>query len=137
MNTLLRKPAVSLLLVLSVACVKSNPEAPRQKSGLSFITREQLIEHHFATAWDAVQSLRGNWLQTRGTDSFRTPSRVWVYFDDVRLGDVETLRSVATMSVSYIEHFDGIEATSRWGVGHSAGVIYVSTHPAVPVGAQL
>jgi hypothetical protein len=78
-----------------------------------------------------VQALRANWLNTRGVDSFRTPSRVWVYVDNVRLGGVESLRGVSIGSISYIEHFDGIAASGRWGLDHGAGVIHVLTHPTV------
>jgi hypothetical protein len=95
------------------------------------ITRAELMDNKFQSAHEAVASLRSNWLHTRGTDSFRTPSKVWVYLDNIKLGGVETLTSIAVGTVSYIEHFNGIDATTWWGVGHSAGVIYVSTHPVV------
>jgi hypothetical protein len=93
------------------------------------LTREQLAEHRFTTAYEAVAALRSNWLETRGVDSFRTPSQVLVYMDNVRLGGVETLRGVAISAITYIQHYDGISATERWGFDHGAGVILVSTQP--------
>jgi hypothetical protein len=127
-----RGTVVLLAIALSSACAQSIRDGevtPRKDS--STITRAQLLEHHFSTAHDAVASLHANWLQTRGTDSFRTPSKVWVYFDSIKLGDVETLASISLMPVSYIQYFNGVDATTRWGIGHSAGVIHVSTHPVV------
>ncbi len=93
------------------------------------LTKEQIAENHFNTAYDAVESLRSNWLRARGTDSFQTPSEVLVYVDNTRLGGTDTLREIAANTIYYMRFFDGVAATGRWGVGHAAGVIYVSTHP--------
>jgi hypothetical protein len=95
----------------------------------SVLTQTQIGAHQFNTAFDAIEALRSNWLKTRGTDSFQTPSQVRVYLDNVSLGDTATLRTIAINTVNYIRFFDGIAATGRWGLDHGAGVIYVSTRP--------
>ena len=94
------------------------------------LTQTQFGEHQFNTAFDAIESLRSNWLKTRGTDSFQSPSQVRVYLDNVSLGDTASLRTIAINTIVYIRYFDGIAATARWGLDHGAGVIYVSTRPA-------
>jgi hypothetical protein len=91
------------------------------------ITRQQLTENRFVYAYEAVQAMRGNWLQTHGTDSFNSPSEVLVYLDNVKLGGINELRSILVTNIAFVRHFDGLEATSRWGVGHAAGVIQVSS----------
>ena len=105
---------------------------PRLKTGETrdhgTLTREQIAESHFNTAYDAVEALRSNWLRARGTDSFQTPSEVVVYLENTRLGGTETLREIAANTIVYIRFYDGVSATARWGIGHAAGVIYVSTH---------
>ena len=124
--------AILLAVAVTAACASTGQggdAGPRKNRNV--ITRAELVENNFYTAHEAVASLRSNWLQTRGTDSFRTPSKVWVYLDSNKLGGVETLTAIAVNSVSYIQHFNGNEATTWWGVGHNAGVIYVSTHPVV------
>jgi hypothetical protein len=95
------------------------------------ITRHELDANHFATVYDAVVGLRQSWLQARGPDSFTTnaATQVVVYMDNNKVGGVETLRGIATNAVTWVRHYDGNEATARWGLGHGAGVIYVSTHP--------
>jgi len=93
------------------------------------LTQTQFGEHQFNTAFDAVESLRSNWLKTRGTDSFLNPSQVRVYLDNSSLGDTATLRTIPINTIVYIKYFDGISATARWGLDHGAGVIYVSTMP--------
>ena len=95
----------------------------------SMLTQAQFGEHQFNTAFDAVESLRSNWLKTRGTDSFQNPSQVRVYLDNSSLGDTATLRTIPINTIVYIKYFDGISATARWGLDHGAGVIYVSTRP--------
>jgi hypothetical protein len=107
------------------ACTQQRAGLPRQD--LDTLTREQITENRFVNAYDAVQAMRSNWLQTRGTDSFQTPSEVLVYLDNVKMGGVLELRAIPTTTIAFIRHFDGVEATNRWGVGHAAGVIQVST----------
>jgi len=93
----------------------------------NLLTGEQLRSQHFENAYDAIEALRSNWLASRGPDSFQTPTIVLVYLDNVRLGGVEMLRGISTQSVASIQRFDGLEATARWGIGHGAGVIYVTS----------
>ena len=59
--------------------------------------------------------------------SFNTPSQIWVYYDQTRLGGVETLRTVTVNSIAYIRHYSGLDATTRWGIDHGAGVIFISS----------
>jgi hypothetical protein len=124
--------------LLVAACSTSPPAAggpvPSRDStdasrDRSVLTRAQFGANQFSTALDAIEALRSNWLKTRGTDSFQSPSQVRVYLDNVSLGDTATLRTIAINTISYIKYFDGIAATARWGLDHGAGVIYVSTRP--------
>lgn len=117
-----------LAVVAIAACSSGQPQGGGAPKNLSILTHEQLALNHFLNAYDAVAAMRSNWLVKRGMDSFATPSQIQVYFDNVRLGGIDALRSVATNSIAYIRHFDGIEATGRWGLDHGAGVIFISTH---------
>ena len=109
------------------ACAHPSSGQSSAHSDLSVLTQQTLNENHFQTAYDAVQSLRSNWLLSKGTDSFQTPTAVRVYLNNTLLGGVETLREIGMPGVIYIRHYDGIQATARWGLGHGAGVIFVST----------
>jgi hypothetical protein len=120
---------VIALAALTPSCALHRIGADGSKSDRSIITQRQLVENHFLTAYDAVEALRSNWLQTRGTDSFAAPTEVRVYLDNTLLGGTSTLRDIAVSTVSFIKYFDGIAATGRWGLGHGAGVIFVSQHP--------
>jgi hypothetical protein len=114
-----------VLLVLFIGCHRG-PSQPRPD--LDYLTRDQMHENNFRNVYDAVAALRGNWLIVHGTDSFQSPSQVWVYYDQTKLGGIETLRTVLVPDIAYVRHYNGIDATTRWGVGHSAGVIFVSSH---------
>jgi hypothetical protein len=118
-----------LLLALVPSCTLRRAGPDGERTNRSVITQQQMAENHFLTAYDAVESLRSNWLQTRGTDSFSAPSEVRVYLDNTLLGGVATLRDITANTVSFIKYYDGITATGRWGLGHGAGVIFVSQHP--------
>jgi hypothetical protein len=124
-----RSTKVALLsvgaLVASCAGPKGDPGQPRPD--FNVLTQKTLVENHFQTAYDAVQALRSNWLNAKGPDSFTTPTEVRVYLNGTMLGGVETLREIGTPTLVSIRHYDGIAATARWGLGHGAGVIYVST----------
>jgi hypothetical protein len=96
------------------------------------ITRAQIQELRFATAYDAVRDLRGNWLSARGTESFRYATEVQVYVDDVHMGGVAMLQNIASPTIQYIRYFSGLEATARWGLDHGRGVIFVSTKAPLP-----
>jgi hypothetical protein len=115
----------ALVVVASLGCQHTRegtrPDAER-------LTQAQMLEGHFTNVYDAVAAMRSAWLFVRGTDSFGEPSRVWVYFDQTRLGGVEELRGVTVNSVAWARHYNGVDATMRWGVGHSAGVIQVSSY---------
>lgn len=123
------RPAAPILVALSIACAACSSslksvQEPRPDG--SVISREQIHEHHFTNAYDAVQALHSNWLQTKGTDALQSPVRVYV--DHASLGGVETLRNLDVANIQTIRYFDGVAATARWGVDHGGGVILVMTH---------
>lgn len=120
---------MAFAVLSSGACLTAH-SASRPGSDRNLITREQIADSRFQTAYEAVEALHSNWLQTRGTDSFQNPSEVKVYLDNTMLGGTSTLRDITTRTVSWIRFYDGVAAQGRWGVGHSAGVIFVSTHTA-------
>lgn len=129
-----------LLIALSGSACSIRPQVDTSggipSPDLTVITRGQLLQNHFHDVYDAVASMRANWLQLRGPDSFVRPSQILVYLDDIRVGGIETLHSIPIGSVQYLRHIDGLEATSRWGVDHGAGVIFVSTRVAGTHGSE-
>jgi hypothetical protein len=119
--------AASVAVAFAMACGARQVRSRPPHLDRSVLTREQLLKGHFTTLYDAVEALRSTWLRPRGVDSFVSPSQVWVYVDDSRLGGVETLRNIQPGLVNTVRFYDGPSATGRWGVDNGAGVIHVST----------
>jgi len=114
-------------LAVASACSRQANTGPRLDRTL--LVPEQFANRGYNTAYDVVEAMRSNWIAERGPDSFASPAKVQVYFDGIRLGGVESLRTIDLRPVTYIRYFDGIAATARWGLDHGMGAIYVSTHP--------
>ena len=93
------------------------------------ISAQQIEEGHYDNVYAAIEALRPQWLKSRGTSSFSNTSadKVWVYQDNVKVGDVETLRSIPPKEIVAVRYYDGNAAQGRFGVGHAAGAIVVET----------
>ena len=104
--------AASLLTLVSCAS-SGTSSSSRSRTDATLITREQIDEHHFTNAYDAVAALHSNWLLAKGTDSFASPSQVRVYVDNTFLGGVESLKNVDANTIRGIRWIDGIAATAR------------------------
>ncbi len=121
---------IAVALGLSVplgACYRASSAPGAVSTDRSFLTREEVRDPRFNSAWDAVQALRGNWLHDRGTASFRLQTEILVYVDGVRQGNVSFLRNIPSTDVESIRFFSGMDATTRWGLDHGKGVIYVTS----------
>lgn len=57
---------------------------------------------------------------------------IQVYVDGNRIGGVQELRRLATSGVYSIRRYSATESQTRYGVGHSNGVIAVATGPDKP-----
>ena len=106
---------------------KDAPKPAKKRSDRNIITRDDMIAGNYSSAYDAVAGMRSMWLRPRGSGSQSDRSTVWVYIDNVRVGGTEALQTIQPRLVNTIRYYDGPSATSRWGVDHSAGVIFVST----------
>ena len=124
-----------LALSLVAGCSASRPAAGRERPEQSVLTRQQIEDPRFSTAYDVVRALRGNWLNARGNASFRFKIEVQVYLDGVHLGGVQALQNISTPAIQYIRYINGTDATTRWGIGHGRGVIYIGTGSAPEPGA--
>jgi len=133
MRPFIRWPAL-LVLSLGAACAPhhagdpNEPPRPRVSHRSDLITLDEMERKHWTSVYDMVSELHANWLNTRGPDSILgDPGQVQVQLDDVRLGDASTLRSLPVVNIAYVQYFDPISASARWGLGYNHGAILVST----------
>ncbi len=113
------------LVLVSAACATGGV---RTHQAADTITRDDMLKNRFVTVYDAVSALRSNWLVVRPNTLNSTQENVVVYYDATRLGDPSELRNIRVTDIRYVQHLDPLEATQRYGVGHSQGVIFVSSH---------
>ncbi|MDP1892498.1 MAG: hypothetical protein Q8K55_16555 [Gemmatimonadaceae bacterium] len=131
----LRYAVVVLVGALAAGCSARPPGAGQDRPDQQWILREQIAEPRFSSAYDVVRALRSNWLSARGAASIRTRVEVQVYLDGVHLGGVDMLKSISTPTIQYLRYINGTDATTRWGIGHGRGVIFIGTGPTPEPGA--
>lgn len=81
------------------------------------------------TAMELIRRLRPTWLRARGEKSLTDPSAKYpiVYIDEIRHGGLSTLHRIPAGEILSMEFYSTADATTRWGTGHSSGVINVVT----------
>lgn len=155
--------AASAHRVDAQATFENAKPAKPQKPSADLITAEQLKAGSFPDVYQAIESLRGNWLRARnlnppggtlvnpnttsptsrtttggapatglgagGTGMPRDASGIQVYLDGTRLGGIETLKGIPVNTVYSIRRISGTDAQARYGIGHSDGVLFISTGP--------
>lgn len=127
--------AIGVIAVGAGACASSSGSTTGTRSTRSpdVITRADIEATSTVNAYDLVNRLRPQWLRTTGVGSVSggNPSTygIVVFLDNVRLGGIETLRSVDSGSVTSIRYLTAERAAALPGVGHDpiSGAIVVST----------
>lgn len=99
------------------------------------LTRSELVEHPSYTAMQMIRQFRPIWLRDRnasfnalGIEDIANPRGIRVYFDgmDQRRG-IDALEYLPVSNVRQMRKLDAADATMRFGIGHSAGAILVTT----------
>jgi hypothetical protein len=122
---------LSASIILCAACggaggtaaqTESSPRPARGPADL--ITEAEISAGVYQNAQEAIQSLRPAMLRARaGTAG----GPVVLYIDNVRMLDLTGLATVPANRVREIRFINAQDATTRWGTGHSSGVIHVTT----------
>jgi len=91
------------------------------------ITYEQIQNVNVSTAMEVIERLRPEYVRGRGRTSFDGPDTQLpvVYVDGVRAGGVDALRNISAHDVREIRYVNATDATTRYGTGHTGGVIEV------------
>lgn len=127
-----------------------NERLPRAEASYDSRDRDIIVQSEIAAsgatnAYDLVQARRPQWLNARGTNTFREEGRVLsnsgrsiviqqasdesivVYLDRARIGSVERLKDISVTSFIAVQHLDARAATLRFGSGHDHGAIVLVT----------
>jgi hypothetical protein len=120
-------PRVILLgvLVAVAGCTARGTEAAPRRDN-TVITQEELQDSRAINAYELVRALRPGWLRVRGTTTLSYREQVIVYVNEVRMGGVDVLRQLRPEAIQSMRYLDEVNATARYGGGHSAGAILVT-----------
>lgn len=125
----MRRYAIPMLALLLAGCasMQGSSDGPSRRNDL--ITQEEIQSHDgLNTAYDVVQRLRPQFLRRRGVNSLASSGDdILVYLDGIRTGGVEVLRTIDANTVQQIHYVNARDATTKYGTGHSQGVIEVKT----------
>jgi len=106
-----------------------SPRVPRGSSNLITSAEIEAAAQDIQNAYELVERLRPMMMRPRnlsaGSVGDGNVFGVVAYVEEVRLGDVESLGTVMRATVREIRYIGATDATTRWGTGHSNGVIQV------------
>ena len=118
------------------------------------ITREQIEGVKSSNLLEVIEALHSNWLRQRmltpgdrasvrqdttGKAQYTSDNNgsgrsmpgenggIQVYFDGTRMGGVDQLKNIRPSDVYSIRRINGVDAQARFGIGHTGGVLYVSS----------
>lgn len=116
--------ALAALLVVHLAAGASPAEAQKGRRS-NLITAEEIAKSSANNAYDAVRTLRPAWFVPRGASAGQ--AAIMVYIDGTREESLEALRSVEADRIKECRFLDANDATTKYGTGHTAGAIEVTT----------
>lgn len=137
----------ALALVTGACASGGSSSAPAAASGASsttvrrgnanLITESEIAGANLETIYDVIERLRPNMLRTRGqmgrlsgasgSDPGASVSKIRVYLNGSAIGDVSMLRGIQAASVKQVDYLGSSDATTRFGTGHDAGAILVTS----------
>ena len=103
---------------------------PGEVNNPQIITEDEIVASRAATAYEAIQKLRANFLSYRGETSLnksRSTPYPTVYLDGQEFGPIGILRTIPASQVATIRLYRAWEATTKYGSRNMSGVIEVST----------
>ena len=122
-----RVPVAVLVAVACLACASSGSGLPGEAGGRDVISESEIASTDARNAYEAVESLRPLWLQSRGSASIRDPEPTLppVFVDGTEMGGIDYLRNIDITDVRVIRYMSSGEASNRHGMGYPRGIIEV------------
>lgn len=118
--------ALPLFALSLAACASAAPSSGTTRNP-NLITQADIQATNYSSAYEVVQRFRPQWLRARQAPSFGGEFPIMVYLDNVRYGEIDSLRSIPAPSVETMEWVDAGTATQRWGTGNAGGAIAITT----------
>lgn len=122
---------VALSVPLAWACASTG--TPQARSGArhdpNLITEEELGRVGMTSLFDAIRTLRPEWLAWRNPTMLRPEAEgnIVVYMDRIRIGEPDVLRGFTPTLALSVRYLRPAEAEAEFGPGHLQGAILVTT----------
>jgi hypothetical protein len=91
----------------------------------NLISTEELEAQPQGSAYQAIQRLRPIWLRSRSSYLASGVYLPGVFLDGRAFGTVGSLREINIASVGEIRYLSAREATTQYGTGYPAGIIFI------------
>jgi hypothetical protein len=119
--------AAFALTSLAACALSSAPAGPSRSSGP--LGAEEISSVPVSTAYEAIQTLRPQWLRRRGAISLMDPNANYptVIIDNIKRGELDVLKNTRAEVVTEIRYVNARDATTRYGTGFRGGAIEVTT----------
>jgi hypothetical protein len=130
---LLRRNLAGLCTIglLAGGCASSGASPPVGARTRNLITQEEIEQANARTAYDLVQSLRPEYMRSRGVTSTRDDPRTGglpvVYQNGTFYGPLESLGGINPGIIREIRYLNARDATTRFGTNVANGVIEIIT----------
>lgn len=122
----------SIVLLVSTTCLvagcaSATTQGRSGRTSDTQLTRSELTTTNAGNLYDAIAKLRPQWLSSRGATSVTdaSPTGADVYMNGTFLGKADYLRDIRLQDVSSVTYWDAGQASARFGMGHSRGVIEI------------
>ncbi|MEX2466389.1 MAG: hypothetical protein WD995_05735 [Gemmatimonadota bacterium] len=112
--------AVLAILLAAGGCASSGSTGSASSSG-NVITGEALMATHQNNLYQALQSLRPQWLRSRASASLTSSTEVALFVNEAPYGTVSDLSSIPIDAVRDVRFMSASEAGSRYGTSAGAG----------------
>jgi hypothetical protein len=117
----MRQILLLLAIVHVLGCAGVAPPAHRPYRHSDVLTAEEIARTSTTNLFETIRSLRPRFLTSRSS----AQTMPVVYLDDIRLGSPSELRWIPPAFVGEVRFLNGIDATTRYGMGHGEGAILV------------
>lgn len=114
--------------ILAVVVLTGCGSTGETRRGSGTITSEELAAVSASDCFEAVRTLRPQWLRARAAPTPRDPNPTpRVVVDGTARGDLSELTLISVSDVESIRLISARDATTRFGTGFAAGAIEVRT----------
>jgi hypothetical protein len=122
----MRRALAALFALLAVSCTKPSETPSGSRGNSNLLTRQEIAAASTATdAFDAIQRLRPAFLRARSTASTSNTYPV-LFVDGMRRESLEALKLIPAAQVLEVRYISAVDATTRYGLNVSAGVVQVT-----------